>query len=51
VNLIEEKVGKILELIGTGEIFLNRTPMDHALRPRIDKRNLMELESSVRQRT
>jgi len=25
LNLIEEKVGKSLELIGTGEIFLNRT--------------------------
>ena len=27
LNLIEEKVGKNLEDMGTGEIFLNRTPM------------------------
>jgi hypothetical protein len=32
LNLIEEKVRKILELIGTGGNFLNRTPMDHTLR-------------------
>ena len=37
VNLIEEKVGKNLELIGTGANFLNRTPMVHALRSRVDK--------------
>jgi hypothetical protein len=34
VNLIEEKVTKSLELIGTGRNFLNRTPMVHALRSR-----------------
>jgi hypothetical protein len=27
LNLIEEKVSENLEYIGTGEIFLNRTPM------------------------
>jgi len=27
LKLIEEKVGKNLEHMGTGEIFLNRTPM------------------------
>jgi hypothetical protein len=32
LNLIEEKMEKRLELIGTGEIFLNRNPMVHALR-------------------
>jgi hypothetical protein len=37
LNLIEEKVGKSLELIGTWEIFLNRIPVVHALRSRIDK--------------
>jgi hypothetical protein len=37
LNLIEEKVGKNLEHMGTGEIFLNRTPMTYALRSRIDK--------------
>ena len=35
LNLIEEKLGKSLELIGTGEIFLNRTPIAHALRPEL----------------
>jgi hypothetical protein len=32
LNLIEEKVGKSIELVGTGGNFLNRTPMAHALR-------------------
>jgi restriction endonuclease S subunit len=27
LNLVEEEVGKSLKLIGTGEIFLNRTPV------------------------
>ena len=45
LNLIEEKVGKSLELIGTRGNFLNRTPMAHALRSRIDKWDLMKLES------
>ena len=46
LNLIEEKVGKSLELIGTGRGgFLNRTPVSHALRSRIDKWDLTKLES------
>jgi hypothetical protein len=45
LNLIEEKAGKSLELIGTGGYFLNRTPMAHTLRSTIDKRDLMKLES------
>ena len=45
LNLIEEKVGKSLELIGTGGNFLKRTPMAHALRSRIDKWNLLKLKS------
>jgi hypothetical protein len=45
LNLIEEKVGKSLELIGTGGNFLNRTPMGHALSLRIDKCHLLKLES------
>ena len=32
-----------LELNGTGDNFLNRTPMAHALRSRIDKWDLMKL--------
>jgi hypothetical protein len=38
-------VGKSLELIGTGGNFLNRTPMAQALRSKIDKWDLMKLES------
>jgi hypothetical protein len=38
-------VGKSLELIGTRGNFLNRPPMAHALRSRIDKWNLMKLEN------
>jgi hypothetical protein len=45
LNLIEEQVGKRLELIGTGRIFLNRTPMAHALGSGIDKWDLVKLES------
>jgi hypothetical protein len=45
LNIIEEKVGKSLELIDTGGDFLNRTPMAHSLRLRIDKWDLMKLES------
>jgi hypothetical protein len=44
-KLIEEKVGKNLELIGTEENFLNRTSMAHAIRSRINKWDLMKLES------
>jgi hypothetical protein len=36
-KLIEEKVRKSLEHMGTGEIFLNRTPIAYALRSTIDK--------------
>ena len=35
LKLIEKKVGKSLEHMGTGEIFLNRTPLAFALRSRI----------------
>jgi hypothetical protein len=45
LNLIEEKVEKSLELIGTGGNFLNIAPMAHALRSRIDKWDLKKLES------
>ena len=44
LSLIEKKVGKSLKLIGTGVDFLNRTPMAHALRSRIDKLYLMKME-------
>jgi hypothetical protein len=45
LNPIEEKVRKSLELIGTGGNFLSRTLMAHVLRTRIDKWELMKLES------
>ena len=48
LKLIEERVGKSLEHMSTGEIFLNRTPMTYALRSRIDKWDLVKLQ---RQRT
>jgi len=41
LKLIEEKMGKSL---GTGENFLNRTPMSYPLRSTIDKRDLIKLQ-------
>jgi hypothetical protein len=37
LKLIEEKMGKSLEVMGTGRKFLNRTAMTFAVRLRIDK--------------
>ena len=45
LNLIEQKVGSSLELIGTGDNFLNRTPIAQALRSTINKWDLMKLKS------
>jgi hypothetical protein len=45
VKLIEEKVGKSLEDMGAGEKFLNRTAMVCAVRSRIDKLDLIKLQS------
>jgi hypothetical protein len=45
VKLIEEKVGKSLEDMGTGEKFLNRTAMACAVRWRINKWDLIKLQS------
>jgi hypothetical protein len=45
LNLIEKKVGKSLKHMGTGEKFLNRTPMGYALTSRIDKWDLIKLQS------
>ena len=50
VKLIEEKVGKGLEGMGTGEKFLNRTAMACAVRSRIDKWNLIKLQRSCKAR-
>ena len=38
-------MGKRLEHMGTGEIFLNRTPIAYALRSRIDKWDLIKLQN------
>ena len=45
LKFIEEKVGKTLEDMGTGEKFLNRTAMACAVRSRIDKWDLIKLQS------
>jgi hypothetical protein len=45
LKLIEEKVGKSLEDMGTGEKFLNRTAMACAVRSRIYKWDLIKLQS------
>ena len=45
LKIIDKNVGKILEFIGTGVNFLNRSPIAQALISRIDKRDLIKLES------
>ena len=45
LKLLDEKVGKTLEHIGTGENFLNKTPLAQALRSKINKWDLMRLQS------
>ena len=45
VKLIEEKVGKSLQDMDTGEKFLNRTAMACAVRSRINKWDLIKLQS------
>jgi hypothetical protein len=45
LKLREEKVGKSLKDMGTGEKFLNRTAMAYAVRLRIHKLDLKKLQS------
>jgi hypothetical protein len=45
LKFIEEKLGKSLKDIGTGEKFLNRAAMACAVRSRIDKWDLIKLQS------
>jgi hypothetical protein len=45
VKLIEKKVGKSLEYMGTGGKFLHRRAMACAVRSRIDKWDLIKLQS------
>ena len=44
LKLIEDYLGKNLEHMGTGEDFMNRTPLAYALRSRIDKWDLIKLQ-------
>jgi hypothetical protein len=48
LKFIEEKVGKSLEDMGTGEKFLVRTAMACAVRSRINKWDLIKLQSFYR---
>ena len=48
LKLIEEKVGKALEDMGTGEKFLKRTAMACDVRSKIDKLDLIKLQSSCK---
>jgi hypothetical protein len=43
IESIEDKVGKNLEHMGSGENFLKRTRVVYAIKPRIDKRDLIQL--------
>jgi hypothetical protein len=45
LNLIEEKVGESLKYMGTYENFLNRIPMAYVLRSKMDKWNLIKLQT------
>ena len=51
LKLIEKKLGKILEDMGTGGKFLNRTPIAYALRSRIDKWDFINLQSFCKAET
>jgi hypothetical protein len=44
-KLIEKKVEKSLKDMGTGQNFLNRTPIAYALRSRTDKWDLIKFQS------
>ena len=48
LRFIEEKVGKTLKDMGTGGKFLNRTAMACAVRSRINKWDLIKLQSFCR---
>jgi hypothetical protein len=45
MKLIEEKVGESLEDMGIGQNFLNRTALLCVIRSRIDKWDLLKLQS------
>ena len=43
LNLVEEKLGKNLEYMGTGANFLNRAPVAYALRSTVHKWDLIKI--------
>ena len=45
LNLIEEKVGSSLQHMGTGDLFLCRTPVAQTIRTTINKWDLLKLRS------
>jgi hypothetical protein len=45
LKLIEEKVGKSLEDVGTGEKFLKRTPMSFSITSRMNKWDFIKPQS------
>jgi predicted amino acid racemase len=45
LKVVQEKAGNTLELTGTGNSFLNRTPKAQQIRERIDKWDYMKLKS------
>jgi hypothetical protein len=45
LKLIEKKLGKILKHMGTGENFLNKTPIAYTLRSRTEEWELIKLQS------
>jgi len=45
LKVTEEKVGNCLKHVRTGKNFLNKTPMVYALRSRINKWDLIKLQS------
>ena len=51
LKLIEKTLGKSLEHIDTGENFPNRTPIAYALKSRIDKWDLIKLQSFCKAKT
>jgi hypothetical protein len=50
LKLIEKKVEKRLEHMGTGESFLNKAPIAYALRSRFDKWDLIKLQSFCKEK-
>jgi hypothetical protein len=45
LKVLQERIGKTLEHSGTGNNFLNRTPIAQQLRESIDKWHCMKLKS------